>query len=274
MRCCALAKYSNFEVAPFPFAFTEKFASLLYVRCPECGMAFAPEIDFSLDEYYEKDYQKYVQPFRLKTGVFYSEKNAFIQTDTFKKMKTRASKHLSLLDNTPEKSILDIGAGVGICLHSSISKHKYAQELDPYSQAILKKELGVKLVKIEKTNLSFDNIVASHVLEHMDINNLSIFLASVFSILNKGGRFVVEVPDGADQVLRLRNKNRDKILFEPHTISFSASGLVNYLKRAGFSIRKVSKVKSLGILSKNELKDFMGRYETFADAAIVVVAEK
>lgn len=272
--CCKSTSGSALEVASYPFVKSEKFARLLHVRCTSCGMTFVPFIDFDLGDYYAKDYQEDVQPFRTYSGEFYHASNPFIQSPTFERMKRRAQKHLDLLENDRTHSILDIGCGVGVALRESNSVQKFADEPDPYSQKILKDELGVHVVQLEQLNEAVDHIIASHIIEHLYIGELPEFLGKVYKALKVGGKLLVEVPDGADQVHRLRQGNRDNILYEPHTISFSGYGLAKHIREAGFHLKMIVPGNSFHLLS-HDLKNDLMRDASFQEGAgIILLAEK
>ncbi|SDQ72908.1 methyltransferase domain-containing protein [Pseudovibrio sp. Tun.PSC04-5.I4] len=272
--CCKSISGSALEVASYPFVKSEKFARLLHVRCTSCGMTFVPFIDFDLDAYYAEEYQENVQPFRTYSGEFYHASNPFYQSPTFERMRQRAKKHLDLLEHDKAHSILDIGCGVGVTLRESKSLQKFADEPDPYSQKILGKELGVNLVKLEQLNEAIDHVIASHIIEHLYIGELPAFFGKVHKALKPGGKLLVEVPDGADQIHRLRQGNRDNILYEPHTISFSGYGLAKYIREAGFHLKIIVPGISFDLLS-HDLKNDLMRDAFFEEGAgIILLAEK
>ncbi|MTI17302.1 class I SAM-dependent methyltransferase [Rhodobacteraceae bacterium RKSG542] len=272
--CCSDRPSADVEVAAYPFVNSEKFARLLHVRCNCCGMTFVPHLDFELDDYYEKDYQQDVQPFRMHTGKFYEPSNPFLSSPTYSRMLRRARIHLRYLEDGPEKSILDIGCGVGILLKEAKAGTKYADEPDPYSKKILKSELGVKLTRLDKLKNAVDGVVASHIVEHLFIGKVPEFFNSVHRALKTGGRFVVEVPDGADQINRLKQGERGGVLFEPHTISFSAYSLIKLLKQAGFTIQTVHPGESFASLPDDMKAEISADTEIKNETGILVVARK
>lgn len=260
--CCSEKKI---EISSFPFYNSEDFARCIHAKCETCGMTWIPKIDFSLNDYYKKSYATDVQPFRTHKGNFYSNQNDFIGSVTYIKMESRANKHLELAGDSESKSILDIGPGIGLTLKISRAKEKYAIELDPFSRRVLTDELNVKLISSLPYKKKFDIIIASHVVEHMPLDEAFSTLRSCRNALKKGGVLIIEVPRGADQVNRSANGDRSGVRFEPHTLSFSSYGLYRMLLSTGFTVQKITRDKSSGFLLPRELPEF-------ADQSIVSVA--
>ena len=230
----------DIEISTYPFFYSKEFARLIHVRCKSCGTCWVPFIDFDLSYYYKKVYAKAIQPFR-NSFPFYDNKNPFFSTSTFVRMKNRALKHLSFIEDSNSRSLLDIGPGVGLSLYFSKARNKFAYELDESCHEILKKEVNASLVNIFNDDIHVDGIIASHFLEHLFIEELPVFLNRLYEILNPGGYFICEVPKGADAIYKMKiNKSREKIQYEPHTISFSTQGLCNILLKSNFLIKAVS----------------------------------
>ncbi|MEM7047268.1 MAG: methyltransferase domain-containing protein [Pseudomonadota bacterium] len=261
-------------ISSYPVA-TEKFIGHILVTCGTCFGSFIPKLKINLDDYYQKDYQFDVQPFRTVVqtdGKFF---DYFVKTDAYKRFSKRSLFLLEISDDKPEKKILDIGSGVGVLLKLSQSHSKYAVEPDPYSKVILTRELGVTVlneIPDNSINLKFDTIFMSHVLEHYDPQSVDNVLMSIKNIMNSQGQLVIAVPDGANQITRLMNGSRDGILFEPHTINFSLKMMVDTLTRNGFAIKSASAPKSV---DKSALYSdfFNGPITRLVSGEIVVVAQ-
>lgn len=157
-------------------------------------------------------------------------------------MKKRALKQLSLVKDHNSRTLLDLGPGVGLSLHFAKAKIKYAYELDESCHETLQNEIGAKLVNIFEDNIHVDGIIASHFLEHLFIEDLPTILNRLYTILNHGGYFICEVPPrGGEAVYNMKNtKSRGKIMYEPHTISFSTAGLYNIIKKSNFIIESIT----------------------------------
>ena len=86
--------------------------------------------------------------------------------------------------------ILDVGCGVGrnlVLLNQLGYKNLIGTDISEEMVALSKK-LGFNVVKIddlEKINDKFDTILMSHVIEHVDENNLQSFFEKYLNLLNK-----------------------------------------------------------------------------------------
>jgi hypothetical protein len=249
--CCDDEWINDLSISTFPFYQTNDFARLLHVKCDNCATTWVPSFDFDLDKYYEKRYAHNVQPWREYQGEFYSKNNAFLKSKTYKTMLNRAMRHVNLLNIVADESVLEIGPGVGIALSIIPSKYLYASELDIHCQKILQKELNVQLIDIQSTTKKFDKILISHVIEHLRMDELTVFLKTIKGLLKNDSELLIEVPCGADQVERVsKDGGRGNVIFEPHTISFSTYGLYKILSKSGFDVRKISLDKSFKNLAQ------------------------
>ncbi len=235
--CCSS---DDIEISTYPFYISKEFARLIHVRCNCCGTCYVPSIDFDLSHYYAKIYASHVQSFR-KFYPFYSNDNPFFETSAFERMKKRALKHLLFVNDKESQTLLDIGSGVGLSLYFAKSKTKYAYELDESCHSILQDELNVRMIDIFKDDIHVDGIIASHFLEHLFIEELPIMIDRLYKILNPNGILVVEVPRGGEAISKMKKeKSRYKIMYEPHTISFSTRGLYNIMKKSNFIIKGIT----------------------------------
>lgn len=269
---CACPK-ENFFISSYPAA-TEKFLGHVLITCGTCFGSFVPKLNIDLDDYYSRHYQHDVQPFRISTleNDFFT---SFRLTDAYNSFAKRAQFLLDISNDHPKKRILDIGSGVGVLLELSKSLSKYAVEPDPHSKKILQNELCVNVlndIPSNSSNLKFDTVYMSHVLEHYPPQRVYSVLTDIKNILNPNGQLIVAVPDGADQIMRLMNGRRDNILFEPHTINFSLKMLVDCLTRNDFKIISASAPKS--VESNPLYSDFFEKGITkLQNADIVIVAK-
>jgi SAM-dependent methyltransferase len=136
-------------------------------------------------------------------------------------------------------TILEIGPGVGyfaeIYLKNNISHKYYSIETDKTCHESLLK-LGVKLIDINlylESNLEFDSIIISHVLEH--VSDPISFLRLVTSKLRKGGVLYIDVPC---------NDYLHKNIDEPHLLFFDKLSMLNLLENLDF---KNIQIKYFGI---------------------------
>lgn len=271
--CCENNDLNALEISTYPFYHSNNFARCLHVKCTNCGTAWVPYLDFDLNQYYQNEYANYVQPFRLTKGLFHTIDNPFWQSESAERMKVRAENHLSILGVTKNSEILEIGPGVGITLSMSPSKHRYAEELDEACRDILQSELSVKLIDTDNTNKRFDFIIASHMIEHLFIGDLISFLGKMRKLLKKGGKMLIEVPKGADEIGFLSNEQRRGILFEPHTVSFSTYGLVHILENCRLKVTDVSLDKFFTSLSIEQQHMVVDGRNILKNANLICVCE-
>ncbi|GAL37532.1 predicted protein [Vibrio maritimus] len=153
-------------------------------KCNECNLIQTSQIsDLSLTLYYN-------QEFRPERVDF---------TDAqIKQFDTRASfqKEFIFQDGviTNYKNILDIGAGIGSLIKSfdSTQHELFAIEPDPKVSQYYSNTQVSLLESIEESNVKYDIICASHVLEHA--NNPADFLNQLSENLNESGIIFIEVP--------------------------------------------------------------------------------
>jgi len=239
--CCPTETRDSLEVCSYPFYHSPKFQTCIQVRCTVCGTAWVPDFDFSLDEYYRSDYAEQVQPFRRDHGGrFFDEGNPFWQTPTADRMVKRADRHLRLLALQDGESLLDVGPGVGITLSRSGERPRLAAELDEACHDILTEEVAARLVDLARPDTRVDGIIASHVIEHLPLADLESFFDLLKQWARPGARLVIEVPQGALHAERIAHGSREKLPFEPHTISFSSLGLGSMLHSFGLELLGLS----------------------------------
>ncbi|MEM0949199.1 MAG: class I SAM-dependent methyltransferase [Pseudomonadota bacterium] len=243
-RICPCANASTIQFAAYPRV-SPTFGTLLLARCVACGCGYSPKIDFDLDDYYTNQYQADVQPHRLRKGLFFSPENPFLETETYARFKRRSQLMLDLGEDATEKSVLDFGCGVGVALRLAKAEKKFAVETDPYSVKILQEEVGAVVVAIDAVPEPVDIVLASHVLEHIDAEGIRPLLQTMRKVVKPDGRFVIAVPDGADQLRRLEGGDRSKVRYEPHLLHFSLVSLRHLMEEAGFEVLGYSTAKSV-----------------------------
>ncbi|MDD7909346.1 methyltransferase domain-containing protein [Pseudovibrio exalbescens] len=269
-KLCDCLDATSLEVGAYPQR-SHLFSTLLLVRCATCGSAHVPKMTFDLDKYYSAQYAHDVQQFRTSGKPFFGPENEFLQSKTYERMKNRAKLMLSLAGDHEDHAILDFGCGVGILLHESEARTKYAVESDQYALRILQGELGVTVTALENPDLKLNAIYASHVLEHLAAEDLMGTLAKFRALLKAEGKLVIFVPDGADHIQRLKAGSRDGILFEPHTLHFSLKSLIDTMTRAGFSVTHASRPTSVKSDTALYSADYLRPYADIPTADLAVV---
>lgn len=110
----------------------------------------------------------------------------------------------------PRTSILDIGCGYGYFIKLMKDQGFRVAGIDRSVERTIigSKKFKIKIINDYLENISenvfqdssFDLITVFHVLEH--IFNPDALLLSIYSKLKKGGKIIIEIPSGADYMLR------------------------------------------------------------------------
>lgn len=218
------------HISSYPGHETPFFAKLMVGWCTSCGGGHVFNLPISLNDYYKDVYatENRKGDRDLDPAVYFSDRNPMWKGKKNKYLR-RVDDHLQTISEymTTPRSILDYGSGPGYLLWRSDAKRKYAVEPDEMSTKYLE-YLGVQKVEIDKLPKNLDCIVASHVMEHIEFQDLNHVVKRLYSALSKKGTFLVEVPPGA-----LLQK-RYEYLHEPHTLFYSKKAMVQLMDRNGF----------------------------------------
>jgi 2-polyprenyl-3-methyl-5-hydroxy-6-metoxy-1,4-benzoquinol methylase len=221
-----------------------------YVRCVQCGLVQinpqpSPEaIVHRYDKNSGNDYLEYelaneksfldLQELALNDAGFYDlEKKLFSPKET-------ASRLTITADEKP--LILDIGCATGALLTVLKNRGWAVQGVEisgPQAEYCRKKGLTVSKVPLEKNNFSegsFDVVLASHVIEHL--NNPSLFVREVYRILKPNGHFFVTTPNIAGFQAKLFGSRWRSAIFD-HLYLFSVKTLRKLLEQTGFNVEQV-----------------------------------
>jgi 2-polyprenyl-3-methyl-5-hydroxy-6-metoxy-1,4-benzoquinol methylase len=188
---CSICKSQKIgKVKKYP-AKSDLFSSRQLIQCSTCGCkSIFPMIsDKELAEY-NKDYWGDVQS----------------DTNTSRKLyyflaESRANYLVNVLGNLDSINILDVGSGQGYLIdvlkEKFPSMNAFAVEIDSKMHEILndKCEMVFSSWK-EITNLKFNVIILSHILEHM--TDPIEFALGLKSMLKKNGYFFIDIPNSDD----------------------------------------------------------------------------
>lgn len=235
--CCGLSKYA---VRRYPAHKSKTFAGQILLQCKVCSVAFVPNTELDLKSYYENEYAAEFMKRRLHDGEFWSQSNPFWQQGKRLPVQDRATFHSTLLRTVVGNAhtLLDFGPGEGFFLNEVDAEFKYALELDPNCQTILKNELGVELVdRVSSVSNFYDVVTSLRSLEHLPYNQVRTVVTEIHSALKPGGRFLVDVPNGAMQMVKFGLGSLSPFAqLEPHTMFFSGYSLRVLLEQCGFRI--------------------------------------
>jgi len=214
-----------------------------YVRCKACGLVqrnpqpLKEEITARYSSAYGKDYMSYeieneaqflkLQQLALRdAGFFMLEKTLMLRAKY-----------------QEQPSVLDVGCATGALLDFLRGRgwRVTGVEISPaaeYGRNVRK--LDITALPLEENKFpcdSFDVILASHLIEHL--NNPSSFLAEVNRVLKKNGHVFITTPNISGFQARLFGGRWRSAIFD-HLYLFSVRTLKKLLKNAGFKVEGFS----------------------------------
>jgi len=223
MRPCALCGKDEFKK-------TLTCDDFYFVRCNFCGL---------VQRNPQPDKNEIIARYSVQFGNDYLSYE-LTNEKAFLNLQLLALKDVNFNFNAPkygETSVLDIGCATGALL-SHLREHGWrvtGVEISPGAEyARNERNLDVRSSPLEENNFkenSFDVILASHLIEHL--NDPRSFLSEVHRILKKNGHFYVTTPDISGFQARLFGAKWRSAIFD-HLYLFSRRTLTKMLKDAGF----------------------------------------
>lgn len=212
-----------------------KFQETQILRCKNCDLEFSKNMEgMDSSEYQEMDNYKKMYS-EMKQGKFHPGYTAIIAY-----MKKAVNKYIK----KQNARIVDLGCGSGYLLSHLKQEGRFCLALDfnPQMTKIASELFGLDTLlggidELLEKGHSFDFVMSSHVLEHIDTPRE--FLEKARNVLNPGGVFLVIVPNRSN--IRYRDKlvkgKHPKDHYPPHHVSFwSMKALKNACKNAGYEI--------------------------------------
>jgi len=270
-RPCALCGSLIFK----PALVCEGFS---FVKCKNCGLVQRnpqPDKNEILARYsstYGNDYLSY----ELKNET------AFLTLQQLALKDAGFSKLEKTLFATVEKSraespsILDIGCATGALIASLRDKGWRVTGVEISPSAVYAKnerKLDVRNVPLEEINFpenSFDVILASHLIEHL--NEPKTFLEETYRILKNNGSLFITTPDISGFQSRLFGSRWRSAIFD-HLYLFSMRTLSKMLKTIGYKVVSCHSWGGLaaGIAPKTvkRVADFLAKRLNFGDVMII-----
>jgi 2-polyprenyl-3-methyl-5-hydroxy-6-metoxy-1,4-benzoquinol methylase len=229
---CALCGGSRFK----PALVCEGFS---YVRCARCGLVqMNPQPDAaSVTRRYGDAYGNEYRSYELANEAAFLELQRLALTDAGFDALER-----ELARGAAPPSVLDIGCATGaMLLHLRDRGWRVTGvEISPSAEyARATRSLDVRSLPLAENQFpagSFDVVLASHVLEHL--NEPGSFVREAHRILRPGGRFFVTTPNSAGFQARLFGSRWRSAIFD-HLYLFSVKTLRALLEGAGFTVEGV-----------------------------------
>ena len=212
-----------------------RFDTVSLYRCDTCGLIFSDRQRKPLDpkKLYEKYYYRNEIAGRFRSGVEY-----VLRAFRF----FRAFKIFTIYPGA--ESILDIGSGRGFLLYYLKKYYGYKRtagtQISKNAVDFSRDELGLEiydrdLLEIFSGDDSFDVITMWHVLEHVDEPEK--YIAKIYSLLNAGGKLVIEVPNFSSWTRALTKAYWLGLDPDYHVTFFTPESLRALLEKYGFSIK-------------------------------------
>lgn len=275
---CICCKSREIRIAPYPSLEDGRFAALLLLRCEYCGTSWIPEFSNPLSRNYQLSAAFSTNIVSSSCDPFYSEENLFWQSEIARRLISRADFHIKLLCEYSGKTdkILDLGAGMGILLSRIPHGARHGYECNEQCQKILVNELGVCCVDLRELNEIYDAIFCSHRLNFLSWEDVEKVLSIASEALREGGLLVLEVPAGADALVRLEHGKGNKGRLEPNSVNFSTIGLLILLKRVELEpvAASICGVSKRIIREGSSANTVLQAVEPVAYRPIVIVARK
>lgn len=243
--CIACGENTRMTLA-YPLPRSSIFQGLTVSVCRNCGLGTVDQ-RFEADQlrhYYENGYAKHAsRDSKADPEHYFSDKSLMFKPQ-------RSLSQLRLVDSRTTqapRTILDLGAGFGTTLY--LAKHEFWPDA---SLTAVEPDLAVQghLAAIGCRHLpsledvapeSCDLIVASHVLEHYQADDIRDVLTKLKSLLSPHGLLLAEVPNSDF----LANPEIGGHSHEPHLLFFSAQSFRTLVEKCGFRVSFLSTTGSL-----------------------------
>ncbi|WP_461246720.1 class I SAM-dependent methyltransferase [Treponema sp. R6D11] len=269
-RPCALCGGVIFK----PALICEGFS---FVRCKHCGLVQRnpqPDKNEILARYsdiYGKDYLSYELE---NEATFLKLQQLALKDAGFSKLEKTLFAAAEQNAETP--SILDIGCATGALIDLLRGKRWRVTgvEISPSADyAKNERKLDVRNIPLEENHFpdnSFDVILASHLIEHL--NEPKTFLEETYRILKNNGNIFITTPDISGFQSRLFGSRWRSAIFD-HLYLFSRRTLSKMLKTTGFKVVSCHSWGGLaaGIAPKTvkRVADFLAKRLNFGDVMII-----
>lgn len=219
--------------------------------CATCDLGFLQEKILNVKDYYDKEYRK---EYSHK-----SEINTTNPEEMFQIYQNYQSDRLKILEKYSKNdiSILEIGASAGQFIYHIKDKFKIINgiELDSncceYVESNFNIDMDSNLLDESKFNKEnfYDMVCSFQVLEHT-LNPIT-FMQSIYRVLKKGGRAIIEVPHLYDPLLSVWDVPSYNSFYyhSAHNFYFSETSLKKVAKKVNFKVLETIYSQDYNILN-------------------------
>jgi len=213
-----------------------------------------------VSEYYKSD--AYISHTDSKKSLF---------DKVYQTVKTRTLKQkVGLLNSfqTPQKTVLDIGAGTGDFLKTCKENHWTIFGVEPSKEARAlaeKKDIFLKASLDDFDNQKFDVITLWHVLEHVE--NLKEYIVSLEKLLKENGVLVIAVPNFKSYDAQYYKEYWAAFDVPRHLWHFSQKAIQKLFSEVGLTLVKTLPMKFdayyVALLSEKYKKGYTNIFNAF-----------
>jgi SAM-dependent methyltransferase len=250
---CIACGGTDWASIPYPLPRSALFQDLSIAVCRDCGLgAVRQPIDPArLQHYYEHVYAGHAgRDDKPGPDRYFSDPAQMFKPQRSLSQLRLANQRLA----TPPRRILDLGAGFGTTLYLARREFWPKAELVAVEpDASMREYLAAidcrQLARLDEAEpRSCDLIIASHILEHYQVDEIADGLTRLRSLLSPGGMLLAEVPNSNF----LTNPEIAGHSHEPHLLFFSRQAFRKVIEKSGFY---VSFLDTAGPLRRRRLRD-------------------
>jgi SAM-dependent methyltransferase len=211
-----------------------------YVRCKRCGLVQInpqPEQTEVIRRYQEGSGAAYLSYELANEAAFLRLQEMALEDAGFEEIEAALAR-----GNAAAPKVLDIGCATGALLEKLRDRGWACAgvEISPSAEyARNERGLDVRQTSLEKARFpdaSFDLVLASHLIEHL--NDPAAFVREACRVLAPGGYFLVTTPNIAGFQARLFQSRWRSAIFD-HLYLFSVKTLSALLRQSGFAVERV-----------------------------------
>ena len=251
MKKCYFCKKNNFikkfEYFTPPKGETKYFINKkkyyrYYLQCNYCNHCFSIS-KIELKNFYSSNYNKFTYSGNLKKNFEKIKNLPHNKSDNYFRVMRVVDFVNREIHNMENKTLLDVGSGLGIFPYEISKKNFICTALDPDKLSCLHLKNNLKINAIHgnflktKIKSKYDVVTFNKVIEH--IKKPEKMLTKAKSILKKKGTIYIEVPD---VLAGKRGKNREEFHID-HLHVFSKKSLFFLAKKVNLKITMVKSIR-------------------------------